>query len=256
VYDTVILHPTDKSEFANDVLFDRNVISKGGIVNYNMNGDNRALNLTSQNDLNITSDSNDVNINANQIVLNAPKILINNDACVNTLAPIAINDTLTIAHNNVICQNTLTTNTLSGTTTGQTSSNLTITHPNVIIGNNLKTDSIGPILTTGTDDLTLSHTKIKIPNSLYTDRVYPNNTTSNEIILHHTKVTVPNDLLVSSIKPLEGGLTNDISIFGDSIVLGTNTSHIYLYGHVHIMNGTNDDGFFEEVNGFLNQTGI
>ena len=65
-------------------------------------------------------------------------------------------------------------------------------------------------------------------------------TTSSELVLHHDKVTVPSDLMVSSIKPLEGGLTNDISIFGDTIVLGTNTSHIYLYGHVHTEIGIRD----------------
>jgi len=254
VYDTVILHPTDKSEFANDVLFDRNIISKGAIVNYNINGDNRALNLTSQADLNITSNSNDVNIGANQIVLNAPKTIINNDLCSTTIKPIAANDTLTISHNNVICQNTFTTNTLSGLTTGQITSNLTITHPNVIIGNSLKVDTINPILTT--DDLILSHDKIKIPNSLYTDHVYPFNATTSELILHHNKVTVPNDLQVSSIKPLSGALNNEISIHGTKIIIGTNTSDIYMYGKIHFMNAAGDQDFFNEVDGFLNQSGI
>jgi len=255
VYDTVILHPTNQSEFANDVLVDSNIISKGKIINYNVNGDNKSLNLESANDLNITSTNNDVNLRGgNQIVLNTPKTIVNNDLCSTTLKPIAANDTLTISHNNVICQNTFTTNTLSGITTGQTTSNLTITHPNVIIGNALKVDTINPILTT--DDLTLSHNKIKIPNYLYTDHIYPFNSTTNELILHHIKVTVPNDLQVSAIIPLSDSLNNELSIHGTKIIIGTNSSDIYMYGKIHFMNATGDQDFFNEVDGFLNQSGI
>ena len=256
VQNTVILsnNPSGKSEFGYDVQFDNNIISKGSIVN----ADNRSLSVISSADLNLSSTGEDINLSAGrQVVFNTPQTIMSNDFLTNSIKPVATNDSLTISHTNVICQNTLTTNTLSGTITGQTESNLTITHPNVIIGNNLKTDTIGPILTT--DDLTLSHNKIKIPNSLHTDNVHPIDTTTttpSELVLHHDKVTIPSDLMVSSIKPLEGGLNNNISIFGDSIIIGTNTSNVYVYGRLHIMNPTNDDGFFEEVNGFLNQTGI
>ena len=257
VQNTVILsnHPTGKSEFGYGVQFDNNIICKGSIVN----ADNQSLSVISSVDLNLTSTGEDVNLSAErQVVFNAPQTIMSNDFLANNIKPVATNDSLTIAHNNVICQNTLlTTNTLSGTITGQTESNLTITHPNVIIGNNLKTDTIGPILTT--DDLILSHNKIKIPNNLHTDHVHPidtTTTTSSELVLHHDKLTIPSDLLVSSIKPLVGGLNNNASIYGGNIIIGTSESHIYLYGKVHIMNPTSDDGFFEEVAGFLNQTGI
>jgi hypothetical protein len=104
----------------------------------------------------------------------------------------------------------------------------------------------------------LSHNKIKIPNNLHTDHVYPIDTTSttSELILHHNNVTVPNKLHVSSINPLTNALNNDLSIFGSRIVIGSNTSDIYLYGKVHFMNATGDGDFFNEVDGFLNQAGI
>ena len=253
VQNTVILSndPSGKSEFGYDVQFDNNIISKGSIVNT----DNRSLSVISSADLNLSSTGEDINLSAGrQVVFNSPQTIMSNDFLANSIKPITTNDSLTISHNNVICQNTLTTNTLAGTTTGQTASNLTITHSNVIIGNNLKTDNIGPILTT--DDLILSHNRIKIQNSLYTDHVYPNNSTASELVLHHNKITVLSDLQTSSIKPLAGGLNNDISIYGNNIVLGNASSNIYLYGKVHFMNSAGDGDFFNEVDGFLNQAGI
>jgi hypothetical protein len=135
---------------------------------------NRALNLESANNLNLTSLNNDVNVNGGtQIVLNAPRTKINNDALINSIKPIQTNDTLIISHNNVICQNSFTTTTVSGTATTvngvSAQSNLTLTSPKVIVGNNLQTNIIDPILTT--DDLTLGHIKIKIPNNLYIDNL-------------------------------------------------------------------------------------
>ena len=265
--DAVILRPLGQSEFANDLLVDENIIAKGKIINYNVAGTNRALNLESANNLNLTSLSNDVNVNGGtQIVLNAPRTKINNDALINNIKPIQTNDTLTISHNNVVCPNTFVTNTISGTQTNSaagvtTQANLTLSHPKVIIGNTLQTDIIAPVLTT--DDLVLSHNKIKIPNNLYIDHLYPYNTNANydELTFHHQKVTVASDLQVSSIKavPIPGGL-NSIFISGKSISIGDptnpNTCDIYFYGRVHHIVSTDDDGFFNEVDGFLSQTGI
>ena len=86
VLNSVVLRPLGKSEFAYDVLVDRNIISKGSIKNYNENGDNRVLNITSASDLNLYSTNNDVNINAgDQIRMFAPSTIINNDALIMTI---------------------------------------------------------------------------------------------------------------------------------------------------------------------------
>jgi len=257
VQNTVILSndPSGKSEFGYDVQFDNNIISKGNIIN----ADNRSLSVISSADLNLSSTGEDINLSAGrQVVFNAPQTIMSNDFLANSIKPITANDSLTLYHNNIVCPNTIITNSIAGTSSlvsGVTTvSDLTINHPNVIIGNTLKVDTINPILTT--DNLQLNHNQIRIAKNLNTDHLYPFNNTTSELILHHNKVTIPNKLHVSSINPLTGALNNELSIFGDSIVIGTSTSHIYLYGRVHIMNPTSDDGFFEEVAGFLNQSGI
>lgn len=216
--------------------------------------------------MNLNSTDQNVNVNsAKEIVLNAPKTKIYNDALVNNIKPIQTNDTLTISHNNVVVPSTFVTNSISGTQTTSTAgvttqSNLTFTHPKVIIGNTLQTDIIAPVL----NDLTLSHNKIKIPNNLYIDHLYPFNTNANydELTFHHQKVTVSSNLLqVSSIKavPIPGGF-DTISINGKSISIGDtanpNTCDIYFYGKVHHIINTYDDGLINEMDGFLSQTGI
>jgi hypothetical protein len=50
-----------------------------------------------------------------------------------------------------------------------------------------------------------------------------------------------------------GSRTNEINR-GNK--LNPNGCDIYFYGRIHHLVNTEDDGFFEEVNGFLNQTGI
>ena len=263
VSDTVILSQNGRSSFGNEVQFDDNVIARGNILSDN----NRSLSVTASTDLNLNSTDQNVNVNSSkEIVLNAPKTKINNDALINSIKPIQTNDTLTILHNNVVCPNTFVTNTVAGIQTTSstgvvTQSNLTFTHPKVIIGNTLQTNIIDPVLTT--DDLVLSHTKIKIPNNLYIDHLYPYNTNANydELTFHHQKVTVVSDLQVSSIKavPVTGGF-NSISIYGNSISIGNptnpNSCDIYLHGKVHHVVNTDDDGFFNEVDGFLSQSGI
>jgi hypothetical protein len=102
----------------------------------------------------------------------------------------------------------------------------------------------------------MSHDNIIINNSLKVDSINPKSITNNELVLHHNKITIPTELYVSSIKPLEGGLTNQISILGNKITIGSNTSDIYLYGKIHFMNSNGDQDFFNEVDGFLNQAGI
>jgi hypothetical protein len=248
-------NPSGKSEFGYDVQFDNNIISKGSIVN----ADNRSLSVISSADLNLSSTGEDINLSAGrQVVFNAPQTIMSNDFLANSIKPITANDSLTLYHNNIVFPHTLTASTIAGSSSlvsGVTTvSNLTINHPNVIIGNTLKVDTINPILTT--DNLQLNHNQVRIANNLNTDKVYPFNTTSNELILNHNKVTIPNKLHVSSINPLTNALNNDLSIFGSRIVIGSNTSDIYLYGRVHFMNSTGDGDFFNEVDGFLNQAGI
>jgi hypothetical protein len=153
VSDTVVLSQNGRSSFGNEVQFDENIIARGNILSDN----NRSLSVTASTDLNLNSTNQIVNINSSKdIVLNAPKTKINNDALINSIKPIQTNDTLTISHNNVVCPNTFVTNTVAGTQTTSaagvvTQSNLTFTHPKVVIGNTLQTNIIDPVLTT--DDL-------------------------------------------------------------------------------------------------------
>ena len=347
VFDTVVLRPIGRSEFSYDVLVDQNIISKGAIINYNENGDNRVLNITSSANLNMYSSNNDVNIGAGEriilnsdiTIINSPTTIINNDALINNIKPITTNDSLMLSHNNVICQNNLISNTISGSITNNngidTINNLTITHPNVIIGNNLKVDTLQPLLDTDdltishpsvninqtlkvdlinslnvstlnapttltinhdnvaipinlkTDrilpcfvppittpptqtNLTMSHDQIRIPNTLHVDKISPYSTTPNtrkELILAHDDVVINNNLDVNLITAQDVDL--NINANGHAINLGNqtyeinighktdpNNCNIYFYGKVHHIVNTDDDGFFNEVAGFINQSGI
>ena len=104
VSDRVILRPVGQSEFANDVLFDQSIITKGAIVN----GDNNALNITSSSDLNLTSSTNDVNIRGgNQIVMNTQSVIVSNNLLANSIQPVAANDILSLSHTRVNIPNNL-----------------------------------------------------------------------------------------------------------------------------------------------------
>ena len=95
VSDRVILRPVGQSEFANDVLFDQNIISSGAIINE----DTKSLNVTSSSDLNLTSSSNDVNIRGgNQVVLNTPSVIVSNSLLANSIQPVAATDSLSLSH--------------------------------------------------------------------------------------------------------------------------------------------------------------
>ena len=267
VNDIIVLQPVGQSKFVNDVLFNENIVSRGSIINYTDTEDTFPLNIISSANLNLTSTG--VAAGENQIVLTANSTVINNNAKINNIQPIAATDNLTISHNNVICQNTLVTNTLSGTTVEQTTSNLTINHPNVIIGNKLKANIIDPILTT--DHLQLNHAYVRIANNLHIDRLLPfalpQPNTRTRIELAHDDVVVNNTLDVNFITAQDidleincenhainlGNRTNEINIGNKT---NPNACDIYFYGRVHHLVNTADDGFFEEVNGFLNQTGI
>jgi hypothetical protein len=281
VNDIIVLQPVGQSKFVNDVLFNENILSRGSIVNYNDTEQTFPLNIISSANLNLTSTG--VAAGENQIVLTANATVINNDVCFKNLKPIAATDNLTISHNNVICQNTLVTNTLSGTIVEQTTSNLTINHPSVIIENNLKVDQINSVhpstLNTPTY-LSINHDNVAIPINFKTDRILPcfvppvtipetetNLTMSHDNVIIQNKLKVNNTLDCNVITAADidldincedhainlGSRTNEINI-GNK--LNPNACHIYLYGRLHTIVNTADDGFFEEVNGFLNQTGI
>ena len=158
---------------------------------------------------------------------------------------------------------------LSGTTVEETTSNLTINHPNIIIGNKVKVNSIDPILTI--DHLQINHAYVRIANSLHIDRLLPfalsQPNTRTKIELAHDDVVINNNLDVNFITAQDMDL--DINAVGFAINLGNRTNEInignkanpngcdiYFYGRVHHIVNASDNGFFEEVNGFLNQSGI
>ena len=176
-------------------------------------------------------------------------------------------------YNNIICPQTFTANTISGTSSlvaGVTTvSNLTLSHPNVIIGNKVKVNSIDPILTT--DHLQINHSNVRIANSLHIDRLSPYAppppNTKTSLLITHDDLIVSNNLDCNFITANDMDL--DINAVGFAINLGSRTNEInignklnpnacdiYFYGRVHHIVNTENDGFFEEVNGFLNQTGI
>ena len=94
---------------------------------------------------------------------------------------------------------------------------------------------------------------------------FPNTRTKLE--LAHDDVVINNNLDVNFINAQDMDL--DINCVDHAINLGSRTNEInignklnpngcdiYFYGRVHHIVNTANDGFFEEVNGFLNQTGI
>jgi hypothetical protein len=113
VNDIIVLQPVGQSKFVNDVLFKENILSHGSITNYTDTEQTFPLNIISSANLNLTSTG--VAAGENQIVLTTNSTVINNNAKINNIQPIAVNDVLTLSHESVICQNTLVTNTLSGT---------------------------------------------------------------------------------------------------------------------------------------------
>ena len=147
---------------------------------------------------------------------------------------------------------------------------MTLSHESVICQNSLKVNTIDPIL--NIDNLQINHPQVRIANTLHTDKIaayaiptLPN--TRTKIELEHDDVVVNNNLDVNSISAQDfdldinavdhavnlGSRTNEINI-GNK--LNPNACDIYFYGRIHFLVNTADDGFFEEVNGFLNQTGI
>lgn len=139
--------------------------------------------------------------------MNAPSTKINNDALINNIKPITTNDTLTLSHNNVICPNTFTTNTIAGTPTTingvATSSNLTIAHPKVIIGNKLNVTSINPVL--DTDNLPITHPFVNINQVLKVDQINSILTSTiteqTTLTFGHDNVSIPINLKTDRIKP-------------------------------------------------------
>jgi hypothetical protein len=279
VNDIIVLQPVGQSKFVNDVLFKENVLCHGSITNYTDIEQTFPLNIISSANLNLTSTG--AAAGENQIVLTANSTVINNDVCLKNLKPIAATDDLTISHNNVICQNTLVTNTLSGTTVEQTVSNLTINHPSVIIENNLKVDqinSVHPSTLNAPTTLTIDHDNVAIPINLKTDRILPCFVppvtipeTETSFSISHDNVIIQNKLKVNNTLDVNFITAQDIDLNinceDHAINLGTNEINIgnklnpnacdiYFYGRIHFLVNTADDGFFEEVNGFLNQTGI
>ena len=127
-----------------------------------------------------------------------------------------------------------------------------------------------PIL--NTDNLLISHPQVRISNTLHTDKIaaytIPTLTnTKTKLELEHDDVVVNNNLDCNFITANDMDL--DINAVGHAINLGKQTNQInignqsnpnacdiYFYGRVHHIVNTADDGFFEEVNGFLNQSGI
>ena len=118
----------------------------------------------------------------------------------------------------------------------------------------------------------ISHPQVRIANTLHTDKIaaYTTPTLPNprtKIELAHDDVVVNNNLDFNFINAQDMDL--DINCVDHAINLGNRTNEInignklnpyacdiYFYGRVHHIVNTSDDGFFEEVNGFLNQSGI
>ena len=103
---------------------------------------------------------------------------------------------------------------------------------------------------------------MRIANFLHTDKLSsyatpPNVATS--LIISHDNVLINENLDINNISAHDTDL-NILTVFGNSINIGNKTNpsscNIYLYGKVHHVVSTDDDRFFNEVDGFLSQTGI
>ncbi len=93
-------------------------------------------------------------------------------------------------------------------------------------------------------NLTMSHDNVIIQNKLKVNNTLDVNVITGEDV----------DLDINCDHAINlGSRTNEINIGNKT---NPNACDIYFYGRVHHIVNTENDGFFEEVNGFLNQTGI
>ena len=96
----------------------------------------------------------------------------------------------------------------------------------------------------------------------------PQPNTRTKLELAHDDVVVNNNLDCNFITA-KNDMDLDINAVGFAINLGSRTNeinignkanpnacHIYLYGRLHTIVSAEDDGFFTEVQGFLQQQGI
>ena len=201
----VILNNDGNSVFKNQVDFRNDITVQGDILN---KSSDYALDIKATgNDLNLTSTTRAVNLQAgSRIALNAPEVINSGALKVDNIKPIAAQDDLNIAHNNIVCTPTavLKVNTISEMyDAGGNPSNLTITNPKLVVNNKICCNEL-TYCNAANSALDISHSVVNILGTLKTDEITslrdPDNLIDpTQLEIKHEVVKIPESLKVDRI---------------------------------------------------------